>query len=123
MELNDIFANVEVLKALATLIAAGAGVGILALIPLVVGAKGAQYWRVIKGYVPGAIELVNEPTDNIPTLADHYLDKLVEAHWDKMIATFGPEFLSQVEALLDKKLTAPPQEVNVPLTETAPTPK
>lgn len=114
MELNDIFVNVEILRALATLLAAVFAVVGIYVLTLWGVAKGAEYWRAIRGYVPTIIKAFDEQTDPGPALIDNALDKLHEAQWDKMISVFMPEFLERVKVMLDEKLITPPaQEVNL----------
>ena len=60
------------------------------------------------------IKAFDEVSDAAPTLIDNTLDKLFEAQWDKMLTIIVPEIVARMTAIIDYKLNAPPQEVNIP---------
>lgn len=111
--MEDIFVNVEILRALATLLAIALALVIIYVITLWAGAKGAEYWRVIRGYAPAVTELFDEVTDSAPRLIDQALDKMIEAQWDKMVTIFMPELIARIVVIVDEKLSEPPQEINL----------
>ena len=116
MELDSIFANTELLKALATIAAAVVLLGITGLVGaystswIVLDLKNA--WVVLRGKVDAVIDLVDEADDPANKWIDDKLDSLVSANWDQYSAAFLPVFL---RALADgmEKIAAPPQEVNL----------
>lgn len=113
MTLNDLFYNADVLRAMATIFAVlGSTVG-LYVIALWGAAKGADYWRALKGQLPVITELVDEPSDQLNMLSDRLLDRLYEAQWNQMAAIFLPKLIEDMGKMIDAKLESPPQEVAI----------
>lgn len=114
--MSEIFAEPEVIQAAATVVGVFTGMAIIYVLTLWSLAKGAQYWRVVKGAVPSVRAAVDEPSDAANVAIDRVLDRFYVAQWENMAAVFLPKFLDEVAKIVDAKLETPPQEVNVPYT-------
>ncbi len=114
MDLNTIFTNVEVLKALATVLAALAFMGVIALVSVTgikLTVKQAQqvrfYWTQ---YYPTIRAQVDEPTDRLPVAVDRALDRLLYADWDKLVSAFALTLVDMINKRVDPQEAAPMAE-------------
>jgi len=116
MDLNGLFANPELLQALATMTAAAVLLGITGIMvafstkEITIHLKSA--WVTFRANLQVAIEAVDEPGDLVNVELDKLLDKITPANWNEYSAMFLPKFLRALADGLDR-LAAPPQEVTI----------
>lgn len=114
MEMNDVFAQTEILQYLLTF-AAGALVLVVAGLIGMVGIKftakqmrdAAYYWRQ---YEPAIRAQVDQPTDKLPVLFDRALDRVLFADWDKLVSAFALAVIKIINERAKPEETIPPVE-------------
>ena len=103
----DIFAQPEIIEAMATIAAAF----VLLAITLVAAHVGVErlrrIWLIGRGKVEAVIEYVDEADDPALVRIDSWLDKLVPSDWNKHAALFLPVFLRAAADGLDAALGVP----------------
>lgn len=114
MELNELFTQPELIKALATL----AAVAILAALTAAAGylgiERGRRVWLLLRGRLDDVIELFDEVDDPAVVKVDNLLDKLVAGQWDKWIPVFVPVFVQALADGLNKTFGVPSDPEVVP---------
>lgn len=114
MNLHEIFANPDILKSLATILAAllmAGGIALVGLSGLKLSVKQAQqvryYWRE---YYPVLRAQIDQPTDSIPSAFDRILDRVLYADWDKLASAVAVAVVDTVNQQLDPAEAIPPVE-------------
>jgi predicted PurR-regulated permease PerM len=118
MNLHEVFANPDILKSLATILAAllmAGGIALVSLSGLKLSVKQAQqvryYWRE---YYPTLRAQIDQPTDSIPSALDRILDRVLYADWDKLISAAAVALVDSVNKHVDPQEAIPQPEQSAP---------
>jgi len=111
MNYNDLFAQPDVIEALATIAAGALLIAVTAAVTLATAHFGVKkirdIWLVGRGKLEAMIELVDELDDPALVKLDGLLDKVLAADWNKHAAAFMPVFLRALADGIDNALGIP----------------
>jgi hypothetical protein len=109
--MDNILTSELLWSALATVFGISVGTAMLALSAKYAAGWSREAWERARGYLPSAIEIVNDPEDAMVV----WMDRYVPGQAADIISKAFPAFLRAAADELDKVLLgdAPAQEVNV----------